>query len=188
MADQIKSLQDRIEPHNEVPKSHESQDGNSGMSRSSKRNKKRRDRSKTYKNLNRSDSQEGESKTSSRDADTYLESKKQRISESVKSLVDKRREERKKAQLTGSSHPISSIITPRNETCRGNLPEDAMPINSPLAPEVLTTPNPAKIKISNMGAFDETSCPKEHLMAYKNLMLLYTTHCGANSSQLLSQE
>ncbi|XP_057538080.1 uncharacterized protein LOC130815606 [Amaranthus tricolor] len=27
-----------------------------------------------------------------------------------------------------------------------------------------------------MAAFDGTSCPKEHLMAYKNLMLLYTTN------------
>ncbi|XP_057526356.1 uncharacterized protein LOC130805591 [Amaranthus tricolor] len=26
-----------------------------------------------------------------------------------------------------------------------------------------------------MAAFDGTSCPEEHLMAYKNLMLLYTT-------------
>ena len=103
-----------------------------------------------------------------------MESKKQRISESVQSLVDERREKRKKTQLTGSSHPISPIMTPQNEICKGNPPEDPVLINSPLAPEILGTPNPAKIKISNMAAFDETLCLEEHLMAYKNLMLLYT--------------
>ena len=36
MADQIKNLQERIEPHQEIPKSHESQDGNSRMSHSSR--------------------------------------------------------------------------------------------------------------------------------------------------------
>ena len=51
-----------------------------------------------------------------------------------------------------------------------------MPINSPLASVILNTPNPTKIKIPNMTAFDGTSCPEEHLMAYKNLMLLYTTN------------
>ncbi|XP_057518494.1 uncharacterized protein LOC130799416 [Amaranthus tricolor] len=65
---------------------------------------------------------------------------------------------------------------PRSETGEGNLPEDPRPISSPLAPKVLNTPNPAKIKIPNMTAFDVTSCPEEHLMAYKNLMLLYTTN------------
>ena len=49
MANHLKNLQDWIEPHNEVPKSHESQDGNSRMSRSSKRNKKIAERSKTHK-------------------------------------------------------------------------------------------------------------------------------------------
>ena len=68
------------------------------MSRSSRRNKKRLERSKTYKNPNKSDSGEGESKTASRDARTNLESKRQRISKSVQSLVDKRREKRKKTQ------------------------------------------------------------------------------------------
>ena len=43
MANQIKNLQERIQPHIEMPKSHESQDGNSRMSRSSRRNKKRRE-------------------------------------------------------------------------------------------------------------------------------------------------
>ena len=159
MADQIKNLQERIEPHKEIPKSHEPQDGNSGMSRSSKRNKKRRERSKTNRSLNRADSQDGESKTASRDARTYLEIKKQRISESAQSLVDKRREERKKAQLTGSSHPTSPIIMPRNETGKSSLPENLMPIISPLAPE-MNTPNPGKIKIPNMAAFEGTSCPR----------------------------
>ncbi|XP_057538142.1 uncharacterized protein LOC130815671 [Amaranthus tricolor] len=176
MAEQIKNLQERIKSHNEIPKSHESQDRNSGMSHSSRRNKKRRERSRTHTSLNRSESQNGESKTASRDARTYLENKKQRAFESVQSLVDKRREERKKAQLTGSSHPTSPVIMPGNETGKSSLPEDLMPIISPLAPEILNTPNPGKIKIPNMAAFDGTSCPEEHLMAYKNLMLLYTTN------------
>ncbi|XP_057520897.1 uncharacterized protein LOC130801144 [Amaranthus tricolor] len=176
MAEQIKNLQERIEPHNEIPKSHESQDRNSGMSRSNRRNKKRRERSRTHTSLNRSESQNGESKTASRDARTYLENKKQSAFESVQALVDKRREERKKAQLTRSSHPTSRIIMPQDETDKSNLPEDLMPIISPLAPEILNTPNPGKIKILNMAAFDGTSCPEEHLMAYKNLMLLYSTN------------
>ena len=176
MADQIKNLRERIEPHQEIPKSHESQDGNSRMSHSSRRNKKRRKRSRTHTSLNRSDPRDDESKNASRDARTYLESKKQRASESVQSLVDKRREERKKAQLAGSSRPISPVTMPRNEANKSSLPEDLIPIIFPLAPEILNTPNPGKIKIPNMAAFDGTSCPEEHLMAYKNLMLLYTTN------------
>ena len=176
MADQIKNLQEQIEPHDEMSKSHESKDGNSGMSHSSRRNEKRRERSRTHASLNRNDSQNGESKTASRDARTYLESKKKRASESVQSLMDRRREERKKAQLTGSSHPTSPITMPRNEVGKDNLPEDSMPINFPLAPGILNTPNPAKIQIPNMTAFDRTSCLEEHLMAYKNLMLLHTTN------------
>ncbi|XP_057535269.1 uncharacterized protein LOC130813452 [Amaranthus tricolor] len=91
-------------------------------------------------------------------------------------MVDKRTDERKKAKLTGSSHPTSPVITPRNDTDGGNLLKDPMPISSPLAPKILNTLNPAKIKISNMAAFDGTSCPEEHLMAYKYLMMLYTTN------------
>ncbi|XP_057518286.1 uncharacterized protein LOC130799194 [Amaranthus tricolor] len=176
MADQIKNLRERIEPPNEKPKSHESQDGNSGMSRSSKRNKRRRERPRIHASLSRSDPRDRESKTASQDARTYLESKKQKASESLQSLVDKRREERRKYQLTGSSHSASPVFMPRHEVSLGRLPEDPMPISSPLASEVLNTPNPAKIKIPNMTAFDGTSCPEEHLMAYKNLMLLYTTN------------
>ena len=176
MADQIKNLRERIVPPNEIPKSHESQYGNSGMSRSNRRNKKRRERSRTHASLNGSDSQDDESKTASQDARTYLESKKQRASESFQSLVDKRKEKRKKAQLTGSSHPTSPITVPRNEVGKDNPPENSMPISSPLAPGILNTPNPAKIKIPNMTAFDGTSCPEKYLMAYKNLMLLYNTN------------
>ena len=146
------------------------------MSRSSRRNKKRRERSRTHTSLNKSDPRDVESKTASRDARTYLESKKQRASESVQSLVDKRREERKKAQLAGSSRPISPVTMPRNEADKSSLSEDLMPIISLLAPEILNTPNPGKIKIPNMAAFNGTSCPEEHLMAYKNLMKLYTAN------------
>ena len=78
-------------------------------------------------------------------------------------------------QPTWSSHAANPIITPRDEFNREGPPEAPMLINSPLAAEILATPNPAKIKVSNMAAFDGTSCPEEHMMAYKNLMLLYTT-------------
>ena len=44
-----------------------------------------------------------ESKTTPQDAGTCLENKRQKISESVQSLVDKRREEQKIMRLTGSS-------------------------------------------------------------------------------------
>ena len=190
MADQIKNLRERIDPHQEIPKSHESQDRNSRMSHSCRRNKKRRERSRTHTSLSRSDPRDGGSKTASRDARTYLESKKQRASESVQSLVDKRREERKKAQLAGSSRPISPVTIPRNEVSKSSLPEDLIPTISPLAPEMLNTPNPGKIKIPNIAAFDGTSCPEEHLMAYKNLMLLYTTNPSlwCKFSQLLLLE
>jgi retrotransposon gag protein len=50
-----------------------------------------------------------------------------------------------------------------------------MLLNSPLSAEILATPNPAKIKIPAMNSFDGTTCPEEHVVAYKNLMLLYTT-------------
>src|SRR5688572_2424142 len=50
-----------------------------------------------------------------------------------------------------------------------------MLLNSPLSAEILATPNPAKIKIPTMNSFDGTTCPEEHVVAYKNLMLLYTT-------------
>ncbi|XP_057517902.1 uncharacterized protein LOC130798824 [Amaranthus tricolor] len=176
MADQIKNLQERIEPHHEVPKSHESQDGNSRTSHSSRRNKKRRERSGTHTNVSRSYPQDKVSKTTSRDARTFLESKKHKASESVQSLVDRRRQERKRAQLVGSSHPASPITMPRNEVEVNILPGDPTPIISPMAPEILNIPNQGKIKIPNMAAFDGTSCPEEHLMAYKNLMVLHTTN------------
>ena len=153
MADQIKSLQERIEPHQEIPKSHESQDRNLRTSHSSRRNKKRWERSMTHPSLNRTDQREDESKTTSRDARTYLESKRQRASESIQSLVDKRREEIKKAQLAGSSRPLSPVTMPQNEDGRSSLHEDLTPIISPLVPEILNTPNPGKIKIPNMAAF-----------------------------------
>ncbi|XP_057543500.1 uncharacterized protein LOC130821729 [Amaranthus tricolor] len=175
MADQIKNLRERIEPQ-ELSKSRGSQDGNSRMSHSSRRNKKRRERSRSRTSFSRSNPQDRVSKTASQDARTYLESKKQKASESVQSLVDRRRQERKKAQLAGSSHPGSPVTMPRNEVEVNNLPEDPTPIISLLAPEILNTPNQGRIKIPNMTAFDGTSCPEEHLMAYKNLTVLHTTN------------
>ena len=46
----------------------------------------------------------------------------------------------------------------------------------PYPPKFLVTPNPAKIKISNTNPFDGTKSPEEHIVAYKNLMLLYTAN------------
>ena len=51
-----------------------------------------------------------------------------------------------------------------------------MLLNSRLFAEILATPNPAKIKVPNMTAFAGTTCLEEHIVAYKNLMLLYTTN------------
>ncbi|XP_057545947.1 uncharacterized protein LOC130824940 [Amaranthus tricolor] len=183
MAAQIKSLEERIEPHPEIPKSHESQEGNSRTSHSSRRNKNRRERSKTYPHPGKTDTRDGDSKTATPDARTFLESKKRRTSESVQSLVDKRREERKKAELAGSSRPLISATMPRNEATKSVLPEEPISLVSPLAMEILNTPNPEKIKVPNMAAFDGTSCPQEHLTAYKNLMLLYTTNSSSWSSK-----
>ena len=146
------------------------------MSRSSKRNKKRRERSKIRKRFSKGNPKEGESKTVTRDARTYLDNKRQKMSESVQSLVDKKGEERKMTRLTRSSHPANTIIIPRDAFSQGGTPEAPMLINSPLAAGILATLDPAKIKVKNMAAFDGTSCPEEHIMAYKNLMLLYTTN------------
>ncbi|XP_057519443.1 uncharacterized protein LOC130800109 [Amaranthus tricolor] len=176
MAAQIKNLEERIEPHPEIPKSHESQEGNSRTSHSSRRNKNRRERSKTYPHPGTTDTRDGDSKTATPDARTFLESKKRKTSESVQSLSDKRKEERKKAELAGSSRPLISATMPRNEATKSVLPEEPISLVSPLAMEILNTPNPGKIKVPNMAAFDGTSCPQEHMTAYKNLMLLYTTN------------
>ncbi|XP_057543932.1 uncharacterized protein LOC130823331 [Amaranthus tricolor] len=183
MAAQIKNLEERIEPHPEIPKSHESQEGNSRTSHSSRRNKNRRERSKTYPHPGTTDTRDGDSKTATPDARTFLESKKRKTSESVQSLLDKRREERKKAELAGSSRPLISATMPRNEATKSVLPEEPISLVSPLAMEILNTPNPGKIKVPNMAAFDGTSCPQEHMTAYKNLMLLYTTNSSLWSSK-----
>ena len=39
--------------------------------------------------------------------------------------------------------------------------------NSPLSAEILVTPNPTKIKIPNMTAFDGTTCTEEHINAHE---------------------
>ena len=51
-----------------------------------------------------------------------------------------------------------------------------MLLNSPLSAEIIVIPNLVKIKIPNMNPFDGTKCPEEHVVMYKNLMLLYTTN------------
>ena len=51
-----------------------------------------------------------------------------------------------------------------------------MLLNSPLSADILATPNPAKIKIRAITLFSETQCLEEHIIVYKNLMVLYTTH------------
>ena len=53
--------------------------------------------------------------------------------------------------------------------------EAPMLLNSPLSAEILATPNPSKIKVSAIPPFSGTQCPEEHMIAYKNLMVLYTT-------------
>ena len=78
-------------------------------------------------------------------------------------------------RLIGSSCPISPIITLRDDFSRGGPSKAHMLLNSTLSVEVLATPNPTKIKVPNMTAFDGTTCPEKHIMAYKNLMLLYNT-------------
>ena len=50
-----------------------------------------------------------------------------------------------------------------------------MLLNSPLSANILATPNPTKIKIPAITLFSGTQCPEEHMIAYKNLMVLYTT-------------
>ena len=51
-----------------------------------------------------------------------------------------------------------------------------MLLNSPLYAEILVASNLANIKIPNMIAFDGKKRSKDHIVAYKNLMLLYTTN------------
>ena len=77
--------------------------------------------------------------------------------------------------LVGSSLPDSPITTQRAYLSWDGPNEAPMMLNSPLFGEVLATPNLAKIKVLDMIAFDGTTCPKAHIMAYINLMLLYTT-------------
>lgn len=105
------------------------------MSRSSRINRSRRERSKTNTSFDRGNSEEGKSNAASRDARTFLQSKRQRTSESVQSLVDKRWEEQRRTKLTGSSHPANPAIAPQ-EFSRGGPLEAPMLINSPLFAEV----------------------------------------------------
>ncbi|XP_057535220.1 uncharacterized protein LOC130813400 [Amaranthus tricolor] len=155
MANQIKKLKVRIEPTN--PSSQKSDDRDTQVSRSSKRNKKRRKRSKIQKNLSKGKEEE-ESKSETQDVRSYLNKKRARQSHSIQSFVDKNREERK------------------DDLSQGGPQEAPMLVNSLFSTEILTTPNPDKIKIPNMNLFDRTKCLEEHIVAYKNLMLLYTTN------------
>ena len=50
-----------------------------------------------------------------------------------------------------------------------------MLLNSPLSADVLVIPNPTKVKIPAITPFYGTQCPEEHMIACKNLMMLYTT-------------
>ena len=68
------------------------------------------------------------------------------MSNPVQTLIDKKREERRKTSYTGSSHYQSPVRKHPEESHQGR-PEASILINSPLATEVLATPNPAKIKV-----------------------------------------
>ena len=79
-------------------------------------------------------------------------------------------------RLSGSSSPFSPIRLLQDDFSPGGPQEAPVNLNSPLSAEILATPIPTKIKIPNMNPFDRTKCPEEHIVAYKNLMLLYTTN------------
>ena len=80
------------------------------------------------------------------------------------------------SRLSGSSYPLSPIRSLQDDFSRGGPQEAPMLLNYPLSAEIIATPNYALIKIPNMNPFDGTKCPEEHILAYKNLMLLYTTN------------
>jgi hypothetical protein len=183
MANQIRNLQEQVSPH--VHSSHPLTRSDTGMSRSSRRNKRRREMSKTHNSTTKPNSQEGESKTTSRDARTFLESKRQRASSQVQSMIDRKREERRRMSITGSSFHANPVTKQPEELSQRDPPQSPMLINSPLSVEILATANPAKIKVLNMAAFDGTTCPEEHIMAYKNLMLLYTAEPTSSVSSSL---
>lgn len=174
MANQIKNLQEQVNPQHHL--SHPiSQSKNTGMSRSSRRNKRRWEMSKTHQTRSREHSHE-ESKTSSRDARTLLEKKRQRMSNSVQSLIDRKQEERRKTSFIGSS-PYQSPMVKQHEESHQVPPETPILIISPLSAEVLATSNPTK-EVPNMAAFDGTTCPKENIMAYK--LLAYSVNLVCN--------
>ena len=171
IANQIENLKKRIEPHSSFRKL---DDRDTQISRSSKRNRQRKERSKLQKSFSKG-KEEWESKPETPDARSYLNEKRAPQSHNVQSLVDKKQEERKMSQLSGSSYPTRPITPLKDDFSRG--PQEApVLLNSLLSAEILATPNPAKIKIPNMNPFDGTKCLEEHIVAYKNLMLLYTTN------------
>jgi hypothetical protein len=136
MANQIRNLQDQVNPQpHSSPQA--SRSGNTGASRSSRRNKRRREMSKIHESHTRGNSREGKSKTASRDARSFLQEKRQRMSNTVQTLVDRKREERR-TSCTGSSH-YQSPVEKHQEESRRVSPEASILINSPLAAEVLAT-------------------------------------------------
>ena len=160
MANQIKNLKERIEPSEDVSTPQKSNDGEIKISRSSKRNKRRRKRSKLRKSLSKSKwEKQGASKSETRDARKHLEDERLKQLESVQSFMDKKRDERKMTRLTGFSRPVSPIETTRDDFSRGGPSEVPILLNSPLSTKVLATPDPTKIKVPNMIAFDGTKCP-----------------------------
>ncbi|CAO2830646.1 unnamed protein product, partial [Amaranthus hypochondriacus] len=186
MAAQIENLRKRIDPIDPSPSQRQREssqkqdskkqtDPETMASRSSHRNWKKRERVRRQK----SSSFQDESRTQTQDAREYLNRKRSQHSESTQAMIDRKREERKAQRLSGSSHSESAVRPPIPVQAEISLggPQDApIMLNSPLSAEILATPNPAKIKVPSITPFDGTTCPEEHIVAYKNLMLLYTTN------------
>lgn len=63
----------------------------------------------------------------------------------------------------------------QDDFSHGRPQEAPMLVNSRFFAEILTTPNPAKIKIPNMNSFDRKECLEDHIAVYNNLMMLYST-------------
>ena len=76
MRNQILNLKEQIKPNKDVSSLKNSDDGNTKISRSNKKNKKRRERSKLYKSLSKEKWEEqAESRSETQDARPYLENK-----------------------------------------------------------------------------------------------------------------
>ena len=92
---------------------------------------------------------------------------------SVQSFLDKKRSHR--SQGTKDQNSSFHVVDSPAPLCPIQGNEVPMLLNSLLSTDILATPNPTKIKIPAITPFFGTQCPEEHMIAYKNLMVLYTT-------------